>query len=45
MGVMLTIGRIMWVIGAIIAAAGMQVYIVWGTVSFSTPVILLVKVQ
>ena len=44
-GVMLTIGRIMWVIGAIIAAAGMQVYIVWGTVSFSTPVILLVKVQ
>ena len=28
------IGRIMWVIGAIIAAAGMQVYIVWGTVSF-----------
>lgn len=22
----------MWVIGAIIAAAGMQVYIVWGTV-------------
>ena len=37
---MLTIGRIMWVIGAIIAAAGMQVYIVWGTVSFLTPGIL-----
>ena len=23
----------MWIIGAVIAAAGMQVYIVWGTVS------------
>ena len=45
MGVVLTIGRIMWVIGAIIAAAGMQVYIVWGTVSFLKPVILLVKAE
>lgn len=23
----------MWIIGAVIAATGMQVYIVWGTVS------------
>jgi hypothetical protein len=42
---MLTIDRIMWLIGAIIAAAGMQVYIVWGTVSFLTPRILLVKAE
>ena len=41
----MTIGRIMWVIGGIIAAVGMQVYIVWGTVSFSTPEALVVKAE
>ena len=43
--IVLTPGRIMWVIGGIIAAAGMQVYIVWGTVSFPMPAILLVKAK
>jgi hypothetical protein len=35
----------MWVIGAIIAAAGMHVYIVWGTVSFLAPRSLLAKAE